>query len=154
NAYFTACAGTLDSGKVMRIVGPPWKAEPFVGFDGTSSCGEIAADPGPNGSLYWISDDSIMTSRKDNPVAGAKLAAQGARRLVVDDEFIYWLNDAGEIWRGSKHSADPPTRIGSAIHGYGLAVDCENIYWTDSLGTTTDAYPSPSGPLALLRAAR
>jgi hypothetical protein len=150
SVYFTTCFETKNEGKVYRVEGPMAKPTAIASFDAImSSCGEIVADPGPSGRLYWIGMDTLWTSLKDGSELGAKANAPGASRLVADDEYLYWVGHSREILRAPKNSAGPAVVIGAGKNILGLAVDCDHLYWTN-----TPLINEPGSTIEIKRALR
>lgn len=150
SVFFTTCYEFVDDGKVYRLDDPAGAPLEIASFSApTSSCGEIVADPGPGGRLYWMAADTLLTSLKEPSETVVKGNAPSASRLVADDEYLYWISQGSEIMRAPKKTVGPAVRVGVGVNAFGLAVDCGHITWTN-----THDMNQPGSTITLLSATR
>src|SRR5262249_58619345 len=60
--------------------------------------------------------------------------------LLVDDFHVFWSDDGG-IWRATATGGDPELMLVTPAHG--LAIDANNIYWTQTSPASTNRISAP-----------
>jgi hypothetical protein len=91
--------------------------------------------------LYWTTkapSGGIAHARTDgdggSPPDASFLVSQPSSPLTIaaNDTSIFWTTapERGEVWRTSRASPDPPTRVWEGPDAMAVAIDSEFIYWT------------------------
>lgn len=73
--------------------------------DAQSGPAGLFVEPGPAGSVYWANHTSGTVRRmaKDGTSVTTLAAGQkGPITVTVDDTFVYWATQVGEVWKIAK----------------------------------------------------
>lgn len=83
----------------------------------TNNCGECAAKctVGTCGSGHCV-QELHYTSQPANPI-------------TQDTSYVYWVEDDGRLWRGSKTSSSLKLLSSDALYALSITADATNVYW-------------------------
>lgn len=88
-----------------------------------------------NGYVYWSSGGGIGRARLDGSAVDPRIISTGrepVRTLAVDDRYVYWGNDRGEIGRSDLVGFQVlPGWLATPGPVMALAVDSDHLYWAD-----------------------
>jgi hypothetical protein len=160
SVYYTSTDASFESGQVMKVpVGggaPVTLASGFAPFFSAVGCVEATSLAVNGGSVYWLTGQlNVAPSLMKVAVGGgttitlvetAYLGAGSAITLAVDGTGAYWAGSSAffrEPLEGGSAETIAVFGGGPSSQAGGIALDAQNLYWTDPTGAVRSTPKSP-----------
>jgi hypothetical protein len=142
--YWTECLHQ-GNGATLRYVEGNGNTPQTLLELGITCGGSLAVEPGPDGTIYLGTSESILRINKLGQNLGPLVQGDEPWNIIFDDEHVYWLEGStvldfeteGSVRRVAK-SGGAPVVMAPAHEPGGLAQDCGALYWTNSFNVNED----------------